>query len=335
MHIKINAKRILSWVKTHRTELCAVGCGVFLGLITAFSGEFEGYLRNNLPGTGRVSVSSSSSVRPSRIPRRLRKLRERHAKRVPIQSSSSAPTRKRAIVLRPGPEALVVTEPAPVQAPDNFPAFGVTMYPVARVPNWGAMTKPAEWNRTYAELAREDFVAIPAYDLRILQVPMDEYLNPRNAAAITAKLFYSTRYFGAYDLDAGEFSAIHPGMDFKLALDTPIRAIAGGRVRSVSQHDIFGLHVIIEHRHPVDGTFYSVYAHLGTSAVRAGDIVEAGRSIGTVGMTGNTSGPHLHLQVDRGEPGEDHAPYAPASMPSRSEAARHGVQPIEFIAKYR
>ncbi|MDY7091012.1 MAG: M23 family metallopeptidase [Actinomycetota bacterium] len=58
---------------------------------------------------------------------------------------------------------------------------------------------------------------------------------------------------------------------------------------------ILGNHVIVEHD---DGTF-AAYAHLrrGSARVRAGDRVTAGQQLGEVGNTGNTSEPHLHVQL--------------------------------------
>ncbi|BAL89562.1 putative M23-family peptidase [Actinoplanes missouriensis 431] len=64
---------------------------------------------------------------------------------------------------------------------------------------------------------------------------------------------------------------------------------------------ILGNHVIVDQG---DGAF-AVYAHLrrGSARVRAGERVEAGQQLAEVGNTGNTSEPHLHVQVmDRAEP---------------------------------
>ena len=53
--------------------------------------------------------------------------------------------------------------------------------------------------------------------------------------------------------------------------------------------------VVIEHA----GGVTSLYGHLQTGlAVHVGDDVVAGQVIGAVGMTGNTTGPHLHLEID-------------------------------------
>lgn len=222
----------------------------------------------------------------------------------------------------------------------SFPAFGNAVHPVSEVPDWGAMTKPSEWDRSYSQMKDSDFVAIPKYNLGSLMIPMKELLGtrdqPETIKLLTAKLYYSTRFFGAYDLDAGEFSAIHPGIDVKLPEGTPIGAVAGGRVHDVRHDDqSLGLHVIVEH-HAKDGlVYYSIYGHLATTAVQKGDILTSGQFIGTVGMTGNTSGPHLHLQIDRGEANEDyHTIYWPTSLPTKQEANRFCINPISFIQQY-
>ncbi len=229
----------------------------------------------------------------------------------------------------------VVVETPELHPAADFPAFDRAIYPFASIPNWGAMRTPEEWNRTYTQMNREDFVPVPAYDISLLKVPMSELTNPRNVDELTRKLFYSTHYFGAYDLDAAEFTAVHPGIDLKVALGTPVGAVAGGRVVTVKTDSMLGIHVIIEHRHPADGTFYSIYGHLGTATVTEGQDVAPGALIGLIGMTGNTSGPHLHLQIDRGEPGEaNHRSYLPSAVPAASEAAKHVINPITFISRY-
>ncbi len=201
------------------------------------------------------------------------------------------------------------------------------------------MKTPKEWNRDYDEMARDEFVRIPSYDLAILQMPMKELLetrdDPETITILTAKLFYSTRYFGNYNLDAGEFSGNHAGIDLKLPKGTPVSAIAGGRVLDVIRETSgLGLHVIIEHR--LNGeTYYSIYGHLSAVHVNRGDDVVPGELIGRVGSTGRSTGNHLHLQIDRGEPGESvHTVYWPDTLPTRAEATRHTVHPLSFIATH-
>jgi len=228
------------------------------------------------------------------------------------------------------PASLLSTKPA-----EAFPSFDRAVLPVTAIPNWGAMRTPDAWERTYGQMTRADFVPVPRYDIATLTQPTVLLLKNRekNVGALTAKLFYSTRFFGAYDLDAGEFSGIHPGVDIKLALDTPIGAIGGGRVYRVAKDRNMGLHVIIEHRIPDEGTLYSLYGHLGSVSVEEGEDIEPGTVVGTVGMTGQSTAPHLHLQLDRGRE-TPHKRFWPTGMLTPAEAERYTVNPIVFIATH-
>jgi murein DD-endopeptidase MepM/ murein hydrolase activator NlpD len=202
------------------------------------------------------------------------------------------------------------------------------------------MRTPEEWNRSYDEIAESEFIMVPAYDIRSLtDETMDELLqhrdDPQTIKTLTEKLTWSTRFFGAYDLDASEFTAIHPGIDMKLAEGTPIGSIAGGRVNAVYNKSTgLGLHVIIEHRLPDGSQYFSIYGHLGEVSVSVGDAVKPGEIVGKVGMTGKTTAPHLHLQVDKGFGEESHVANTPDHLPSLSEARQFWVHPIEFIKTY-
>lgn len=86
----------------------------------------------------------------------------------------------------------------------------------------------------------------------------------------------------------------HTGVDFPAPIGTPVKAIAAGTVVTATDNSgSYGTHVQIKH---ADGK-YSFYAHFSSRAVSVGDTVTAGEVIGAVGVTGNTSGPHLHFEV--------------------------------------
>jgi len=274
-------------------------------------------------------LSTYESRRLARLMRRLQSI-------AAVRSVSESRVIPNPTLVVNGPHGAADTQATPVTNEDPFPTFGHAVFPVASVPNWGAMTTPAEWNRRYEEMSIDDFVPVPAYDLTVLTQPIAKLLRDRRAQVdcITAKLLYSTRYFGAYDIDADEFSGNHPGIDIKLAEGTPVGSVAGGRVASVSKRGGLGLAVIVEHRHPAGETFYSVYGHLEITTVRKGDTVSPGETIGTVGMTGKTTAPHLHLQIDQGKPGETHEPYFPLLMPSPKQANLFGIHPIDFVQRF-
>ncbi|MGF1455807.1 MAG: M23 family metallopeptidase [Alphaproteobacteria bacterium] len=92
----------------------------------------------------------------------------------------------------------------------------------------------------------------------------------------------------------GAAGSVHNGIDLAAPRGTSIHAPAGGRVRDVG-HDRRGYGTYVSVAHP-DG-YVTLYAHLKAASVAAGDVVQRGEVIGQVGMSGNATGPHLHLEV--------------------------------------
>lgn len=87
--------------------------------------------------------------------------------------------------------------------------------------------------------------------------------------------------------------AIHTGIDLAARSGVPVRAAAGGRVILAKERIISGYSVVIAHLPGV----YSIYFHLKDLDVQAGQLVEKGERIGSVGMSGLATGPHLHWEV--------------------------------------
>jgi murein DD-endopeptidase MepM/ murein hydrolase activator NlpD len=102
----------------------------------------------------------------------------------------------------------------------------------------------------------------------------------------------------------------HTGLDFSPDYGTPIYAVADGIVSLVEDPGpTCGVSIFIEHN--VDGTkFTSVYCHMvpGSPPFKAGDTVKKGDLVGNIGLTGVTTGPHLHLEIRVGDSPID--PYA-------------------------
>ncbi len=95
-------------------------------------------------------------------------------------------------------------------------------------------------------------------------------------------------------------SSFHEGVDFDAGWGAEVHAIAAGIV--IETDDPFngslGTHVTIQHL--VDGqTVTSLYGHMqaGSMTLRVGDQVHVGQTIGLVGSTGASTGPHLHLEI--------------------------------------
>ena len=101
-----------------------------------------------------------------------------------------------------------------------------------------------------------------------------------------------TATFGEYGL----WATYHTGLDFAAPSGTPIYAMAGGVVTSTAYDGAYGNKTVITLE---DGTEIW-YCHQTSFEVAEGDTVVAGDVIGTVGSTGNSTGPHLHLEVRPG-----------------------------------
>ncbi|MFI7329366.1 peptidoglycan DD-metalloendopeptidase family protein [Streptomyces rubiginosohelvolus] len=88
-------------------------------------------------------------------------------------------------------------------------------------------------------------------------------------------------------------SGRHTGLDFPAKTGTPIRAVDSGIVRQAIDSGPYGKHIEINHGSGLS----SLYAHMSAMLARASDTVKRGQQIGRVGATGNTTGPHLHLEA--------------------------------------
>ncbi|WP_196894986.1 M23 family metallopeptidase [Aureivirga marina] len=81
----------------------------------------------------------------------------------------------------------------------------------------------------------------------------------------------------------------HYGTDFAAPVGTPIMSTANGVVVASARRGGNGNYVKVKH----NATYTTQYLHMKSRAVKVGDVVKQGDVIGYVGMTGNTSGPHV------------------------------------------
>jgi len=90
------------------------------------------------------------------------------------------------------------------------------------------------------------------------------------------------------------FSAWHPGVDIATGLGMPIHPITDGEVSEIGR-DFWGLgnYVVVTHQNG----FKSKYAHMGKVYAKVGDQLTQENTLGEVGLTGHTSGPHTHLEI--------------------------------------
>lgn len=92
------------------------------------------------------------------------------------------------------------------------------------------------------------------------------------------------------------FLGYHPALDIDGNVGSPIYAADAGRVTTVKYERYgYGYHVIVSH----GGGETTLYAHASKIFVKPGDSVQKGQTIALIGLTGRTSGAHLHFEVAR------------------------------------
>lgn len=87
--------------------------------------------------------------------------------------------------------------------------------------------------------------------------------------------------------------AMHSGLDFRGNMGEPIRATAAGTVTEAGWNGGYGKMVEIDH----GNGFTTRYGHLSQVDVRVGQSVRSGQTVGRLGSTGRSTGPHLHYET--------------------------------------
>ena len=105
--------------------------------------------------------------------------------------------------------------------------------------------------------------------------------------------FYLTSAFGTNREGLDAAGTYHQGLDIAAARGTMIYAADGGVVTFAAYSGTYGLLVKIAHENGVE----TRYAHMDRIDVQVGDKVYQGQPLGTMGITGRVTGPHLHFEV--------------------------------------
>jgi len=136
------------------------------------------------------------------------------------------------------------------------------------------------------ERARENLSKGELNEPKILMIP----IIPLISYIVTSE--YGSRR-DPFNNDRIEF---HHGIDMGCKLGSSIRAINDGVILDIRTDKELGLH-IKQLTHDRNHSYEFTYAHMQSVNVSINDVVKQYATIGFVGMTGKTTGPHLHLNV--------------------------------------
>lgn len=125
----------------------------------------------------------------------------------------------------------------------------------------------------------------------------EEEIRVASLPEINGVKLVETPVIGTITSRYGEYSrlrvSLHTGLDISAPTGTDIKAVSDGTVTFAAYNGSYGNKVVIDHGNGVE----TLYAHASKIYVSVGDKVKAGDVIAAVGSTGNSTGPHLHLEV--------------------------------------
>ena len=153
----------------------------------------------------------------------------------------------------------------------------------------------AERERVAQEEAR--LAAQRAADLAAGRVPAETTVNRAEAELVNAPTVPGSLAWPVSGTMTSGFGPRwgrqHNGIDVAASIGTPVTAAGSGSVVNAGPNGGFGNMVTINHGNGL----VTVYAHLNAINVRSGQTISTGQSVGTVGTTGNSTGPHLHFET--------------------------------------
>ena len=151
------------------------------------------------------------------------------------------------------------------------------------------IAKVTEYENKKAEEAKKRAAAIKAKSLATMATGAPTGNLNGLALAVPVNGSVSSR-FGSR---GGSRSSVHTGLDISTSSGTGIRPVAAGTVVYAGFRGSYGNLLIIDHGNGVQ----SYYAHCSALYVSSGQQVSANSTIAAVGSTGNSTGPHLHLEI--------------------------------------
>ncbi len=170
-----------------------------------------------------------------------------------------------------------------------------------KLKNKSQVNPDPEQTRRYEREYKEQIAAYASFrEVIPSNVMLDKPVDGRLSSPFGLRRFFN-----------GEERNAHSGLDFAVGLGTLVKAPADGVVTIVADYFFNGKTVFVDHGQG----FITMYCHLSSFQVKAGDTVTRGQSIGKVGATGRATGPHLHWNVSLNNARVDPAIFINAFKP--------------------
>jgi murein DD-endopeptidase MepM/ murein hydrolase activator NlpD len=166
---------------------------------------------------------------------------------------------------------------------------------------FGATQSSTKEDQTYEDsVAQFNFleknataVALSTSGLRLMPLPGMSLGELTFTPSLWPVVGQITGHFGErLDPFSGE-GAFHTGVDISCPYGEPVRATAEGVVVEAAEHSGYGRLVVVDHGFGVT----TLYGHLARYSVPPGTQVKRGDIIGYAGVSGRTTGPHVHYEV--------------------------------------
>lgn len=226
--------------------------------------------------------------------------------------------------------------------------FDGTVSPILFIPDW---SNPSYRDKSllFDDIPIKDYMPLPRYDANFLA----DTNNPSKASFIN-HYTYTTLYMWSYRLNYKEHDGSHLAVDIRAPIWTPVLSIANGVVvRTIESDGTGNKLVVIRHDNvPMNGKkvkLYSGYLHLSQINVQEGTKIYKWDMIGRVGITGITTTPHLHFQIDTADaPFHPYWPFTSAESRAaglgffdsvnawlgKNKAEKYTIHPMEFVNAY-
>lgn len=260
------------------------------------------------PKHGRRAASSSPARPTPALRTGLAGIRNRFARTGAARSGTAT--------LRPVLSVIAMSFAGAMMVATSVPALAVTATDtIARASVYAPAEDTIEYAPQTVEVGSEGIMselAAEQYDVEVAPPPITSQVASLGSVQLidTDTIVWPVQTpekrsggYGPRSAPCAGCSTFHDGVDFTPGNGTPVMSIADGVVVLATENG-GGLGVNVEVQHNIGGELItSSYAHMqfGSIAVSVGQQVTAGQQLGVVGTTGQSTGPHLHLEMFGGD----------------------------------